>query len=234
MIWFGSLKHLLPSAGSHDRLAPESARMRTALERVAERAPHLSGGRLLDALAETGWVDRETAARLLPQFSHFDADRHFADYLRRLSFRGRSVADEFRLGVRHVLEEVTGEASLDQVGAEDAVRFRANHFEGVVLAYAEVSLGIGGPVRTAVEAAVEGMPDALVLVARNFDPHTAGQLDGMLVNTGIRGTLVTLNLLLGIRAITLRYQPSAEQVAATLGTGGRLRSADIARLGDRP
>ena len=47
------------------------------------------------------------------------------------------------------------------------------------------------------------------------------------------GTLVTVNLLLGIRAISLRYQPSPTRVIALLGYGRPLRSADIARLGDR-
>jgi hypothetical protein len=234
MIWFGNLGHLLPSAGPDPRLPiPEGARMRAALERVAERAPHLTGAALLDALAATGCVDRGTAARLFPQFKHFDADRHFADYLRRLSFRGASVLEEFRLGIRYVFQEVTGTVAHDEAGAEDPIRIRAGSFEGVVLAYPEVAFSIGGRVSSSIEAAVEQMPDALIVVARNFDPHAAGQLSTMLVNTGIRGTLVTVNLLLGIRAIAIRYQPSLDQVVATLGTGRPLRSADVARLGDR-
>jgi hypothetical protein len=44
---------------------------------------------------------------------------------------------------------------------------------------------------------------------------------------------VTVNLLLGIRAITLRYQPSVDRLIGVLGAGRPLRSADIARLGDR-
>jgi len=77
------------------------------------------------------------------------------------------------------------------------------------------------------------MPDALLVVARNFDPHAAAQLSGELAGTGVPGTLVTLNLLLGIRAITLRYQPPVERVIGVLGAGRPLRSADVARLGDR-
>ena len=46
-------------------------------------------------------------------------------------------------------------------------------------------------------------------------------------------TLVTVNLLLGIRATTLRYQPGAERVIALLGSGRPLRSRDVAVLGDR-
>lgn len=234
MIWFGNLGSILgtPVPEGFGLLA-ETARMRHALERAAERAPHLRGAELLDALEATGWVDRATAARLLPHFSHFDPDRHFADYLRRLSFRGRSVGDEFRLGVRHVMEEVVGEGTIDEVGPEPAVRFRNGEYEGVVLAYPEVSFGIGGRTREALDAAVAEMPDAVLLVARNFDPHAAEQLSGLLAGTGVRGTMVTLNLLLGIRAITLRYQPTLERVAGVLGTGRPLRSADVARLGDR-
>ena len=42
-----------------------------------------------------------------------------------------------------------------------------------------------------------------------------------------------MNLLLGIRAMALRYQPSPGRVIDLLGSGRPLRSADIARLGDR-
>jgi hypothetical protein len=128
---------------------------------------------------------------------------------------------------------VTGEGTIDEIGPEPGVRFRNGDHEGVVLAYPEVAFGITGRTREAIDAAVGEMPDALVVVARNFDPHAADQLSGVLAGTGVRGTLVTLNLLLGIRAITLRYQPSPERVVGVLAAGGRLRSADIARLGDR-
>ena len=77
------------------------------------------------------------------------------------------------------------------------------------------------------------MPDTLLVVARNFDQHAADQLSGVLAGTGVPGTLVTVNLLLGIRAITLRYQPSVDRLIGVLGAGRPLRSADIARLGDR-
>lgn len=234
MIWFGNLNRILPSPVP-DGFGPlsERARMRNALEHVAERAPGLSGAALLDTLAATGWVDRATAARLLPEFSFFDADRHFAEYLRRLSFRGQSAAEEFREGVRQVVTEIVGDGALDDVGPERAIRFKQGEFEGIVLAHPEVSFTIGGPTRGAVEAAVAEMPDALVVVARNFDPHATAQLSGMLASTGVPGTLLTVNLLLGIRAISLRYQPSLERVVSVLGAGRPLRSTDIARLGDR-
>ena len=234
MIWFGNLNRILatPVPDGFGPL-PERKRMLLALERAAERAPQLSGGALLDALAETGWVDRATAARLLPTFDHFDPDRHFADYLRRLSFRGHSAADEFRRGVRQVVEEVMGHGRLDDVGPAQGVRFERGGYEGVVLAYPEVSFTIGGPTRAAIDAAVAEMPDALLVVARNFDQHAAGQLSGVLAGTGVPGTLVTVNLLLGMRAITLRYQPSVDRLIGVLGAGRPLRSADIARLGDR-
>ena len=234
MIWFGNLGSILGTPVPEGfGLLSDTRRMQHALERVAERTPQLSGADLLDALEATGWVDRATAARLLPEFSHFDPDRHFADYLRRLSFRGRSAEDEFRAGVRIVMEEVVGDGSIEEIGPEAGVRFRRGEYEGVVLAYPEVSFGIGGRTREAIEAAVQEMPDAMLVVARNFDPHAAAQLSSLLAGTGVRGTLVTLNLLLGIRAITLRYQPSLDRLADVLGAGRPLRSADIARLGDR-
>ena len=234
MIWFGNLNRILatPVPDGFGPL-PERKRMLHALERVAERAPQLSGSHLLDALAGTGWVDRDTAARLLPTFDYFDPDRHFADYLRRLSFRGRSAADEFREGVRQVVEEVVGHGQVDEVGPERGVRFQREKYEGVMLAYPEVSFSIAGPTRAAIDAAVQEMPDALLVVARNFDQHAADQLSGVLAGTGVPGTLITVNLLLGIRAITLRYQPSVDRLIGVLGAGRPLRSADIAKLGDR-
>ena len=208
--------------------------MLRALEAVAERAPQLSGPALLEALAETGWVDYEAARRLLPDFHFFDPDRHFAEYLRSISFRGRSAASQFREGIRFVVEELTGEAGVATLGPEPAIRFRNGDREGVVLAHPEVGFTIAGPTRDAVLAAVEEMPDVLVVVARNFDPQTASQLTSILDRTEVPGTLVTLNLLLGIRAHRLRYQPPPDRVIQLLGTGRPLRSADIARLGDRP
>jgi hypothetical protein len=234
MIWFGNLNRILatPDPDAFGPL-PEHRRMLCALEAVAERAPHLAGTALLDALAETGWVDRETAERLLPRFRHFDPDRHFSDYMRRLSFRGASAAEEFRQGVRCIVRDLVGSGEVETLASERAVRFRSGDFEGVVLAYPDVSFSIGGPVRDAIVAAVEEMPDAVVVVARNFDQHAAGQLSGLLARTGVPGTLVTVNLLLGMRAITLRYQPALERVMRLLVTGRPLRSADIAVLGNR-
>jgi len=234
MIWFGNLNRILtgqPLDGVG--FDGESARMQYALERVAETSPGLSGPQLIDALVETGWVDRPTATRLLPHFRHFDADRHFAEYLRRLSFRGPMAAEEFRTGIRCIFEEVLGHSRIDQVGPEPCVRFASATFEGVVLAQPEVAFTIAGRTRDAVAAAVEEMPDVVVVVARNFDGGTAGQLASVLHRTGVPGTLITLNLLLGVRAMALRYQPNRSRLAELFVRGGTLRSADIARLGDR-
>jgi hypothetical protein len=234
MIWFGRLDNLIVSDVPESfGFLSETVRMRRALERVAETAPQLSGPALLDALGATGWVDRATAARLLPTFTHFDPDRHFGEYMRRLSFRGRPAADEFRRGVRQVVEELVGSGEEREVGPERGIRFECATYEGLFLAYPEVSFGIAGPTRTAIEAAVEEMPDALVVVAKNFDPHAADQLSNILSRTGVPGTLMTVNLLLGIRAITLRYQPSVDRLVSVLAAGRPLRSADVARLGDR-
>ncbi|HEV2130727.1 MAG TPA: hypothetical protein VGR27_06470, partial [Longimicrobiaceae bacterium] len=207
--------------------------MQHAIESVAARTPHLAGEPLLDALVQTGWVDRATAARLLPGFRHFDADRYFAESLRALSFRGTSVADEFRTRVARVVEELAGKAEIATVGEEEGIRFRHGEREGIVLAYPEVALTLGASARSSIAAAVEEMPDALVIVARNFGEGTAPQLAAMLSRTGVPGTLLTVNLLLGIRAMALRYQPGTDRVLDLLGTGRPLRSADIARLGDR-
>src|SRR5687767_12597815 len=127
MIWFG--KHFTevlftPPAGVVHVL-DENARMERALRWVAAREPHLGGAALVDALAATGWVDRDTAVRLLPCFRHFDADRCFAESLRSLSFRGPTAAGEFRQRIGRVMEDLTGDASLGVVGPEDCVRFGA-------------------------------------------------------------------------------------------------------------
>ncbi len=235
MIWFGNLSRLAPHVpmAAALPLAPEHTRMQRALEAVAGQAPHLSGRALVAALAATGWVDEGTAARLLPAFHHFDADRYFAEHLRRMSFRGAAVADEFRAGVARAVEDTVGSAELGDVGPEPGIRFRSGEREGVVLAYPEVGFTLGETVRSAVAAAVDEMPDALVLVARNFQGQTAAQLASLLTRSEVPGTLVTVNQLLGVRAVTLRYQPSTERVIELLGSGRPLRSADIARLGDR-
>ena len=44
---------------------------------------------------------------------------------------------------------------------------------------------------------------------------------------------ITVNLLLGMRASALRYQPGPDRVLQLLGAGRPLRSRDIAVLGDR-
>lgn len=205
--------------------------MEQALTWVAARAPHLTGPALVDALADTGWVDRPTAERLLPAFRGFDPDRYFAEDLRRLSFRGAAVADEFRLRVARAVEDMTGSARIGSVSAEGAIRFGHGDREGIVIAYPEVGFTLGARTRDAVLAAVEEMPDALVVIARNFGSETAGQLGGILARTEVPGTLLTVNLLLGMRAIALRYQPPIERVVDLLGAGRPLRSADIATLG---
>ncbi len=234
MIWFGNLERFVVAPLPEGlATASETVRMQLALERVAEASPGLGGRALVEALAGTGFVDRATAEKLLPTFRHFDADRHFGDYLRRLSFRGRSAADEFRSGVRCVVEEITGDGMLDYVGPEPCVRFTVDAFQGVVLAQPEVSFSIGGRTRDALTSAIEEMPDVLVIVARNFERTAAAQLTSMLRRTGVPGTLLTVNLLLGLRATTLRYQPELPRIVQVLATGGALRSADIARLGDR-
>lgn len=233
MIWFGNLNRILATSDP-DAFGPlpEHRRMLQALQSVAERAPHLSGRPLVDALAATGWVDERTAERLLPTFIHFDPDRHFSEYLRSLSFRGRSAALDFREAVRSVCQELTGTALLDESGPEPAILFRTGELEGLVLAHPEVSFTINGNTRDAILAAVEEMPDTLVIVARNFERGAAAQLSGLLAGSGVPGTLVTVNLLLGIRAMKLRYRPTEERVVRLLSAGRPLRSCDIASLGD--
>lgn len=234
MIWFGNLNRVLPGEdpASFGPL-PERERMRRALEWAAERAPHLTGAARLDALAASGWVDRVTAARLIPEFGYFDADRHFADNLRRISFKGAGAGEEFRRGIGFVVEELVGSATEDAVGPEPAIRFQEGERQGIVLAHAEVGFSVAGRTREAVLAAVEEMPDAIVIVARNFDRATADQLAGLLSRTEVPGTLITLNILLGLRAIALRYQPSRERVLDLLGVGRPVGSVDIAMLGNR-
>jgi hypothetical protein len=234
MIWFGNLRDTLRlPAGGPPPPGDENVRMEHALIRVAERAPHLSGPALVEALAQTGWVDHDTASRLLPTFRHFDPDRTFAESLRRLSFRGPLFAGEFRTRIHRVMEDLTGDALLDEVGPEEAVRFRHEGREGIVLAYPQVQFTVGGTAQTAVTAAVEEMPDALVIVAKNFQPGADEQLRSLLSPTEVRGTMVTLNLLLGLRATALRYQPGGERVMDLLGSGRPLKTQDLARLGDR-
>ena len=234
MIWFGNLAHALRlpvpalAAGSG-----EGERMEAALRAVAAHAPHLEGDALLDALADTGLVDRRAAARLLPCYRHFDADRWFAESLRSLSLKGPLVADEFRGRVGRVMEDLTGNARIDEVGPEGAVRFTRGAREGIVLAYPAVQFSLGGPALKAVEAAVEEMPDALVIVARNFQDTAGAQLAGVLSRSGVPGTLVTVNLLLGMRAAALRHQPPADRVIDLLGLGRPIRSRDVAVLGER-
>lgn len=232
MIWFSSRSTAHYAAPLFAPAGSETVRMERALRLVATYAPQLSGTALADELAATGWVDRETALRLLPVFRTFDADRHFAEHLRRISFRGASVAPEFRAGIRCAVADLVGAAEPGQVGVEPCIRFRHGEREGIVLAYPEVNYSIGGRARETMAAVLEEMPDALVLVARNFNPSAAEQLRGML-GPEVPGTLLSVNLLLGMRAVALRYQPGPERVVTLLEAGRPLRSADVARLGDR-
>jgi len=233
MIWFGNLAHALripiPALVGGD----DGQRMEAALRHVAAHAPHLEGDALLDALAETGMVDRATARRLLPCYRHFDADRWFAESLRSLSLKGPLVADEFRGRIGRVVEDLTGNARLEDVGPEGAVRFAVGGREGIVLAYPAVQWTLGGPSAKAIEAAVEEMPDALVIVARNFQDTTRAQLSAVLDRTEVPGTLVTVNLLLGLRATVLKYQPSPDRVLDLLSLGRPIRTQDVASLGER-
>jgi hypothetical protein len=234
MIWFGkSFREALSLPPAPLPAGDENVRMEHALIRVAQRAPHLGGDALVDALAHTGFVDRDTAARLLPTFRHFDPDRCFAEALRSLAFRGPAQAGEFRARIQRVVADLTGDARLGEVGPEEAVRFAHDGREGIVLAYPQVGFTVGGAAMQAVEAAVDEMPDALVIVAKNFQEGTAPQLQSLLARTEVPGTLVTVNLLLGMRAVTLRYQPSPHRVVDLLGAGRPLRSRDIALLGNK-
>lgn len=234
MIWFGNLPGFPPAPPAHGAVwESEYGRMQHALQWVAARAPHLCGAALLDAITGTGWLERSTAERLLPHFRHFDPDRYFAENLRRLSFGGSSAAGEFRAGVGRAVEDLGGMSRQPAQPSDLAIRFTDGDREGVVLAYPEVSLSINGATRDAVTHLIDEMPDMLVLVARNFHESASAQLSGILAGSEVPGTLVTVNLLLGMRATALRYQPGPARVLDLLGAGRPLRSADIARLGDR-
>jgi hypothetical protein len=230
MIWFGKLPGIrIPELSPPER---PHRRMRQALECVACHAPGLSGAALVQALASTGWVDETTAERLLPEFRHFDSERHFAQNLRSLSFRGRSMEDEFRRAVARAMEDIVGPARGE--GEEESAehRFGDEEWQGTALAFPEVRCSISGRIRELVAAAAEQMPDTFVLIARNFDPEAHAQLSALL-GREIPGTLMTVNQLLGIRAMALRYHPAPARVRELLAIGRALRSADIARLGDR-
>ena len=97
-----------------------------------------------------------------------------------------------------------------------------------------MQFSLGGPALKTVEAAVEEMLDTLLIVARNFQDAAGAQLSGVLSRSGVPGTLVTVNLLLGIRAMALKYQPSPERVVDLLSVGRPIRTQDVARLADRP
>ncbi|CAN5335095.1 hypothetical protein BH23GEM4_BH23GEM4_16740 [soil metagenome] len=207
--------------------------MERALREVASREPHLRGRALAEALSATGWVDLETALRLLPCYRNFDPDRYFAEHLRSISFRGETVAADFRAGVRRALHDLLGGADSGELGSQACLRFGAGEREGVVLAYPQVNFALGPEVSAAAAAALDELPEAFVLVARNFRDTTAAQLSGILARSDVSGTLLTVNLLLGMRAVVLRYRPEPARVFDLLAAGRPIRSADVARLGDR-
>ncbi len=230
MIWFANpTVRGRPAA----RPAPAALRMERALREVAAREPHLRGRPLAEALAATGWLDLETALRLLPCYRHFDPDRYFAEHLRSISFRGETVAADFRAGVKRALHDLLGGADSGELGSQACVRFGTGEREGVVLAYPQVDFALGPDVSAAAAAALEEIPEAFVLVARNFRQTTAAQLSGILARSDVSGTLLTVNLLLGMRAVVLRYRPDPARVFDLLAAGRPIRSADVARLGDR-
>jgi len=233
MIWFGHLT-LQPAHGSPiDRAQPELARMKMALRWVAARAPELRGEHLAAALVSTGWVDLEEARRLIPLFSHFDADAHFAEELRRLSFRGMSVVDEFHQRIGRILVDLTGRFAMDDVAGERCLRFRDEGREGLVFAYPLVGLSLGGGLTAALRTSAGEMPDSVVIVARTFRPDFEAQVRGLMHGSDVPCTLVTVNRLLGVRAVTLAYRPPRADVFRLLGQGGLIGSAAVAHLADR-
>jgi len=233
MIWFAPAYRSLLDPHAAPRERDEHTCMLRALQIVAEVAPQLQGAELIEALAGTGWVDVPTARRLLPTFRDFDADRHFGEYLRALSFRGPGAQEPFLHGVGRAFADLLGDVEEDRLEEEPAIRVWDGVRETLVLAYPEVGFSMGPRTQAAIAVAIERFPDSLVLVARNFQPTLAEQLRAQLDGTELSGTLLTVNLLLGLRAMALRYQPGTERVARLLARGGTLRSRDIAVLGDR-
>ena len=233
MIWFGHLTLQSAERPPVDRARPELARMEMALRWVAARAPELRGETLAAALVSAGWVDLEEARRLLPLFSRFDADRHFADELRRLSFRGMSVLDEFHGRIGRVLVDLAGRFALDEVAGERCLRFRDGEREGLVFAYPRVGLSLGPGLTAALRDAAETMPDSVVIVARSFRPDFEAQVRGLMHGTDVPCTLITVNRLLGVRAVALAYRPPRADVLGLFEQGGLVGSAAVAHLADR-
>lgn len=233
MIWFGPKA---PNAATLPRPLPDrslgdsTSRMYRALAEVAAHSPHLFGRPLVQALAESGWVSEAEAERLLPCFPRWDPDRSFAEALRRLSFRGLGVADEFRSRVARAMADIVGDARVSE--DEGLVRWEAGERIGVVLAYPEVDWTVGGEARTTLARVAEEMPDSVAVVARSFRETAASEVRSLL-GPEVPGTLVSVNLLLGLRAAALRHQPPTSRMLELLGLGRSLRSVDLAVLGER-
>lgn len=205
-----------------DRQAARSAspveRVLRAWERVAERDPDLEGDALLDALTATGWVDRRTAARIVPTLGDFDPFVPFARSVRRLGWRGRPATAAFRAAVATLLRGLPGAA----------VRARESWLEAYelpVLAYPEVGWAPVGPARDELDrAAAAGTP--VVVVATSFE-HATPQGP-----RAIPLTMLTTNRLLGMAAVIRRYRPDPAAVRRLLARGGRIASAEVARLAE--
>jgi len=166
--------------------------------------------------------------------ANFDPDRHFAESLRRLSFRGELAVDEFRRRIGQVMVDLTedGEKVVLPGGAE-AVRFRAGDRDGLVFAFPEVSYAVDAELRAAVPDVMEHFPHAVVLVARNFRAGAEASFRSLFRGQEIAPTLVTVNRLLGLRAVALRYGTPAELVMDMFCCGGSVSTRAVARLGDR-
>lgn len=231
MIWFG--ENFVPVFTPRDREG-EFSRMQRGIRWVAERTPGATGEELVSALSESGWVSTETARRLLPYFRDFDADRYFAERLRRLSFRGELAVDEFRRRIGQVMVDLTeeGERVVLSGGAE-AVRFRAGERDGLVFAFPEVSYAVDPELRAAVPDVLEHFPHTVVLVARNFRPGAEAAFRSLFRGQEIAPTTVTVNRLLGLRAVALRYRTPADRVMDLLCSGSGVSTRAVARLGDR-
>ena len=188
-----------------------------AWELVAARQPDLDGEALLEALAATGWVDRRTAARIVPTLADFDPFTHFARSLRRLGWRGRRATPAFRRAVVTLFRGLPGAAVTEG-------RRWLEAYGMPVLAYAEVGWSPGRPPgEELTAAAAAGL--AVVVVATSFD-------DESLRRAPVPLTALTTNRLLGMAAVIRHYRPEPAAVRALLERGGWVTSSDVARLAE--